>query len=73
VVVGSIPRSVAEILSVNRLSTLAKPLGGVRSIIVDEMFYWLLDRALCFQFCDVSSSHLLPHEFGVVIRTKREG
>jgi hypothetical protein len=73
VVVGSIPRFVARILGVTRLSTLAKPLGGIGSIIVDKMFYWLLNRALCFQFCDASSSHLLPHEFSVVIRTKREG
>jgi len=73
VVVGSIPRFVVKILGATRLSTLAKPSSGVQSIIVDEMFYWLMNRALCFQIFDASFLHLLPHRFGVVVRTKHEG
>jgi len=73
VVVGSIPRSITWILGATRLLTLAKPLGGVQSIIIDEMFYLLMNRASCLQFCDVSSLHLLPHQFGVVVTTKHEG
>ncbi len=72
-VVGSIPRSITQILGATRLLTLAKPLGGVQLIIIDEMLYWLMNRALWFQFCDVSSLHLLPHQFGVVVNTKHEG
>jgi len=73
VVVGSIPRFVVQIFGVTMFSTLAKPSSGVQSIIVDEMFYWLINRALCFQFCDASSSHLLPHQFDVVVRIEHEG
>jgi hypothetical protein len=32
---------------------------------VGKVFYQLVSGALCFQFCDVFSSHLLPHQFGV--------
>jgi hypothetical protein len=32
------------------------------------VFYQLVSGALCFQFCDVISSHLLPHQFGVNVR-----
>ncbi len=60
-VVSSIPRSIAEILDAIRFSTLAKPSSGIQSIVVGKMFYWLLNRASCFQFCDVSSLHLLSH------------
>jgi hypothetical protein len=35
---------------------------------VGEVFYQLVSGALCFQFCDVISSHLLPHQFGVNVR-----
>jgi hypothetical protein len=73
VVVGSIPRFVAQILGATTFSTLAKPSSGVQLITVDEMFYWLMNRALCLQFCDASSSHLLPHQFSVVVKTQHEG
>jgi hypothetical protein len=73
VVVGSIPRFVVQILGATMFSTLAKPSSGVQLIIVDKMFYWLMNRALCLQFCDASSSHLLPHQFGVVVRIEHEG
>ncbi len=62
VVAGYIPWFTVEILGAIRLFlALAKPLSGVRPIVVGKAFYWFMSRALCLQFRDALSSHLSPH------------
>jgi len=51
-----------------RLLALAKPSSGIQPIIMDEVFYLLISRALCLQFHDMFFFHLLLHQFSVVIK-----
>lgn len=53
--------SVARIFGDARLLALAKPSSDIQPIIVDEMFYWLISKALCLQFHDMLFFHLLLH------------
>ncbi len=62
------PRSIIHILGAITFLALAKPFGGIRSIVVGEVFYCLVNIALWFQLRNVFSFHMLPHQFGVVIR-----
>jgi hypothetical protein len=43
---------------------LAKLSGGIKLIVVGEVFYWLISKTLYFQFQDAFSSHL---QFGVAV------
>jgi hypothetical protein len=43
---GHIPQSIACIFGVIRLLTLAKPLSGIKSIVVGKAFYQLMGRAI---------------------------
>jgi ABC-type branched-subunit amino acid transport system ATPase component len=52
---------VARIFGDARLLALAKPSNGIQPIIVDEVFYWLISRALCLQFHNMFFFHLLLH------------
>lgn len=65
--------SIVKALGVARLLTLAKPSGGIRPIVVGEVFYWLVSRTFCFQFHGAFVVHLSPHQFGVVIKGGCEG
>jgi hypothetical protein len=65
---GRFPRSIIHILGAITFLALAKPFGGIKLIVVGEVFYCLVSIALCFQLQDVFSFHLSPHQFGVVIR-----
>jgi hypothetical protein len=56
-------RSIACVLGASRFLALAKPLGGNRLQWVKSFTSWL-----CFQFQNAFSFHLLPHQFGVVIK-----
>ena len=53
------PPSVAHILSASRLVALVKPVGGVRPIVIGEVVYRLVGRALCFQLCGSIGAQLL--------------
>jgi hypothetical protein len=68
VVASSIQRSIIRVLCVIRLLALIKPYRSIQSIVVHEVIYWLVNRALCLYFCDVFFIHLSPHQFGVAIK-----
>jgi hypothetical protein len=52
---------VAQVLGVSRLLALVKPSSGIHPIVVEELFYWLVSRALCLQFHDAFAFHLQPY------------
>jgi hypothetical protein len=66
---GCFPRSIAPILVAIRLLALAKFSNGIKPIISGEVFYWLISKALYFQFQNAFSSHL---QFGVAVSDKCE-
>ncbi len=68
VAVSYIPRLVARVLGENKLLALTKAFGGIHPIVVREVFYQLMNIALCLQFHDVFVFHLSPYQFGVVVR-----
>jgi hypothetical protein len=47
--------------------TLAKPFESITPIAVREFQYWLVNITLCLLFHDAFSTHLLPHQFGMVV------
>jgi hypothetical protein len=55
----------ACIFGVVRLLALVNPLGGIRPIVMGEMFCWLVRKALYLQFWDVLFFHLSLYQFGV--------
>ncbi len=68
VVIGNILGPIAQVFGVARLLALAKPSGSIQLIIVGEILYWLVSRALSLQFCDTFFTHLSLHQFGVVVK-----
>ncbi len=62
---GGIPRSVALMLRVNILLTMAKDINGLRPIVVSEVFIWLISHSIVLQHGGPFQKHLSPHRFGV--------
>ncbi len=61
--------SVAGVSGVSWLLILAKPSGGIRLIIMGKMFYHLVSKVSCLQFCDAFIFHLSPYQFKVVVKS----
>ncbi len=47
---------------------LAKPSRGIQPIVVGEILYQLVNKALCLQFQDMFTTHFSTYQFGVVVR-----
>jgi hypothetical protein len=47
---GCFPRFIAHILAAIRLLALTKLSDDIKLIVVDEVFYWLINKTLYFQF-----------------------
>jgi hypothetical protein len=60
--------SMIRVLGTSRFLVLAKPSSGIHPIVVEEVFYRLMSRVLCLQFCDAFAFHLSPYQFGVVVK-----
>jgi hypothetical protein len=56
---------VALVLGVNKLLAMAKDIGGLRSIIVSEVFFWIINYSIILQLQGPLQEHLSPHQFGV--------
>jgi hypothetical protein len=41
---------------------------GIHFIVASEMFYYLLNRALCQNFHNIFSFHLSPHWFNMEVK-----
>lgn len=61
--------SMAWVSGVNRLLILAKLSGGIRLIIMGEVFYHLVSKVSCLQFRDVFIFHLSPYQFKVAVKS----
>jgi hypothetical protein len=72
VVMSHIPMPIVQVFCATKLLVLAKPFGGIQLIVVGEVLYWLVNRALFLQFHDAFFIHLLFHQFGVAIRGRCE-
>jgi hypothetical protein len=55
----------ALVLGVNKLVTLVKDTGNLRSIIVSEVFFQLICRSIILYFRRLFLEHLSPHQFKV--------
>jgi hypothetical protein len=38
-----------------------------------KFLYWLVNRFLCFQFCDILKNNLSLHQFGIVVKGALQG
>ncbi|KAL2611673.1 hypothetical protein R1flu_023365 [Riccia fluitans] len=62
---GRVSPSTAYLLGASRLLDLEKPSGGVRPIVVGEVFYRLVARTFGFQFREALADHFSPLQFDV--------
>jgi hypothetical protein len=67
VVVIHIMLSIAWALGSSRLLILAKLFESIQPIAVREFQYWLVNITLCLLFHDAFFTHLLLHQFKVVV------
>lgn len=58
VVIRHIHENITKTLGATRMLTLAKPSISIWLIVVGEVFYWLMSRTLCLQFCNAFVVHL---------------
>jgi hypothetical protein len=61
VAMGRFQGPIVCVLDVARLSALCKLSNGIRLIIVGEVFYQFVKKALCFQLYDSFFFHLSFH------------
>jgi hypothetical protein len=57
-----------HIFGVTKLLALAKLSNGIQPIVMGEMFYQLMNTALCLQFHNTLFFHLSLHQFGMGTR-----
>jgi len=58
----------ARIFGVAKILALAKLSNGTWPIVMGEVHYWLVNKALCLQFHNIFSFHLSLHQFGMAIK-----
>ena len=65
---GEVPAEVVEVLRMGRMTALRKPDGGVRGIVVGDMFRRLVSRTLAKQFAKRGEDATSPHQYALKTR-----
>ena len=71
-VAGSLPGEVVEGLRIGRMVALTKPNGGIRALVMGDVFRRLVSRTLAQQFAGAFESACAPFQYALSTRAGAE-
>ena len=68
---AKVPPPVIDMLRAGRLTALAKPDGGVRSIVAGDVIRRLVARTMAHQMAEIVERATAPHQYAFIVHERK--